>query len=293
MSEAVAFVGLGAMGLPMANCLLRKRFVVRGYDVVPRRVELHREAGGVACSSSLEAGSGAQIGVVVVLNADQAEEAVFGQAGLARSLAAGSVVVSMTTMSPERSRSLAARAAEHGLRWLDAPVSGGTERAASGSLTTMVGADATDLERARPVLDALSKHVFHLGPVGAGATAKMVNQMLVYCNLAAAVEAMALCRKAGADPRAVYDVICTAMGASAIFESRVPRLIDGTYQSGGSMRIALKDLGILEDTARELGLPVFMTSQATQLFRAAAAADLADADDLAVARVFDRLAGLD
>jgi 3-hydroxyisobutyrate dehydrogenase-like beta-hydroxyacid dehydrogenase len=156
----------------------------------------------------------------------------------------------------------------------------------------MVGAEAADLLRARPVLEGFSSHVFHLGPVGAGSTAKMVNQILVYCNLVATIEAMTLCRKAGADPQAVYDVIRTAMGSSAIFESRVPKLIDGTYQSGGSLRIALKDLGIVEDTARELGLPLLMSAQATQLFRAAAAGGMLDEDDLAVARVMERLAGL-
>ena len=292
MAETVAVVGLGAMGLPMARCLLGKGFVVRGYDVRPAALDTLREAGGHACQSAAEAGMGAHIAVLVVLNADQVEQVVFGADGLVHSLAAGSIVASMATMSPERTRSLGARAVSQGLRWLDAPMSGGTQRAAEGSLTTMVGGEANDLERARAVLRAFSRHVFHLGPVGSGATAKMVNQMLVYCHLAAAVEAMTLCRKAGADPQAVYDVICTAMGASAIFESRVPRLIDGTLASGGSMRIALKDLGILEDTARELGMPTFMTGQATQLYRAAAAMGFLDADDLAVARVVENLSGL-
>jgi putative dehydrogenase len=195
-------------------------------------------------------------------------------------------------MSPGRTRELGARAAADGLAWLDAPVSGGTVRAGEGTLTTMVGGELADLETARSVLEGFSSHVFHLGPLGAGSTAKMVNQILVYCNLVASVEAMTLCRKAGADPQAVYDVICTAMGSSAIFESRVPKMIDGTYQSGGSLRIALKDLGIVEDTARELGLPLLMSAQATQLFRATAAGGMLDEDDLAVARVMEQLAGL-
>jgi 3-hydroxyisobutyrate dehydrogenase len=220
------------------------------------------------------------------------EDAAFGAEGLARALERGSVVVAMSTMSPARTRVLGARAAEVGLAWLDAPISGGTERAANGTLTTMVGGELADLERARPMLEAFSRHVFHLGPIGAGATAKMVNQLLVFCNLATTVEAMALCRKAAADPKAVYEVICTAMGASAIFESRVPKILDGSYASGGSMRIALKDLAILEDTARELGMPLLMTAQASQLFRAAAAEGLLDGDDLAVSRVVEQLSGL-
>jgi L-threonate 2-dehydrogenase len=292
MAETVAFVGLGAMGSGMARCLVRSEFAVRGFDVRAEALEQLAADGGQPCRSAADAGTGAQVAVVIVLNADQAEQAIFGERGLAETLPRGATVVCMSTMSPARTRGLGARASDAGLKWLDAPVSGGTIRASEGTLTTMVGAELADLDRARPVLEAFSRHVFHLGPVGAGSTAKMVNQILVYCNLAASVEAMTLCRKAGADPQAVYDVICTAMGTSAIFESRVPKLIDGTYQSGGSLRIALKDLGIIEDTARELDLPLLMSAQATQLFRATAAAGMLDEDDLAVARVVERLAGL-
>jgi L-threonate 2-dehydrogenase len=288
----VAFIGLGAMGAGMARCLLRNGFSVRAYDIRADRVDAVARDGASAARSVSEAATGVDVAVLVVLTADQAEEVVFGPDGLAAKLAPGTPVVSTVTMSPGRARSLAARAAEAGLRWVEAPISGGTQRAVDGTLTTMVGGDAADLERARPVLDAFSRDVFHLGPIGAGSTAKMVNQILVYCNLAATAEAMTLCRKIGADPQAVYDVICTAMGTSAIFESRVPKLIDGSYASGGSMRIALKDLGIVEDTARELGMPMLMSGQATQLFRAAAAAGMLDADDLAVVKLVEQLAGL-
>jgi L-threonate 2-dehydrogenase len=292
MAQTLAFVGLGAMGSGMARCLVRSEFTVRGYDVRAEALEQLARDGGQPCRSAAHAGDGANVAVVIVLNADQAEQAIFGADGLVETLPRGSVVVCMSTMSPARTRQLGDRAAAAGLAWLDAPVSGGTVRAADGTLTTMVGGEAGDLERARPALEGFSSHIFHLGPIGAGSTAKMVNQILVFCNLVASVEAMTLCRKAGADPQAVYDVICTAMGSSAVFEARVPRLIDGSYQSGGSLKIALKDLGIIEDTARELGLPMLMSAQATQLFRATAADGGLDQDDLAVAHVMERLAGI-
>ena len=280
------------MGSGMARCLLRRGFKVRGFDVRSEAVDRLASDGGHASRSSADAGQGASAAVVVVLNADQMESVVFGTDGLAKSLPNGTPVISMSTMSPARARDLASRAAEAGLRWLDAPVSGGTQRAADGTLTTMVGAEPADLDLARPLLDAMCRDVFHLGPVGAGSTAKMVNQVLVYCNLAATVEAITLCRKLGVDLQAVYDVICTAMGASAIFATRVPKLIDGSYASGGSMRIALKDLGIVDETAREVDMPMPMSALATQLFRSAAAAGLLDEDDLSVARVYEQLAGL-
>jgi putative dehydrogenase len=290
--QTVAFIGLGAMGAGMAASLLRRGHGVRGFDVRPEPIAELVESGGQASRSSAEAAENADAAIVVVLNADQVEEVVFGADGLAHNLRSGTPVVSMSTMSPVRARALAAQAADRGLRWLDAPVSGGTERARDGVLTTMVGGDPGDLERVRPLLEAFSRDVFHLGPVGAGSTAKMVNQVLVFCNLAAAVEAMTLCRKLGADQQAVFDVIKTAVGTSAVFEMRVPKLIDGTYSTGGSLRIALKDLGIVEEAAREVGMPMLMTAQVTQLFRATAAAGLLDGDDLAVAQVIERLAGL-
>jgi 3-hydroxyisobutyrate dehydrogenase len=293
MPQSVAFIGLGAMGAGMARCLLRAGFSVRGCDVRPDRAQaLADEAGGVACRTAAEAADGADLAVVIPLTADQAADAVFGMDGLASALPPRAPIVCSATMSPPRACSLAQEAEKRGFRWLDAPVSGGTERAAAGTLTTMVGADPDVLEQARPVVEAFSRDVFHLGPVGAGSTAKMVNQVLVYNHLAAAAEAMTLCRKLGADMQAVYDVIRTAMGSSAIFESRVPHLIDRTYESGGSMRIALKDLGIVEETARELGVPMLMTAQATQLFRATASDGHLDGDDLAIAQLFERLAGL-
>lgn len=290
--KTVAFIGLGAMGSGMARCLVRRGFVVRGSDVRSAVVEEFARDGGMAARDAAEAGEGAQAAVVIVLTADQAEEVVFGPRGLAETLPAGSPIVCMSTMSPARARALAARASNAGLPWLDAPVSGGTARASEGTLTTMVGAESADLDLVRPALQAFSRDIFHLGPVGAGSTAKMVNQVLVYCNLAATAEAMTLCRKLGVDLQAVYEVIRTAVGNSAIFESRVPKLIDGSYTSGGSMRIALKDIGIVEEAARELTVPMPMTSQAAQLFRAAAAGGFLEADDLAVAKVFERLAGL-
>jgi L-threonate 2-dehydrogenase len=292
MPHTVALIGLGAMGSGVGRCLLHAGFAVRGNDIRAEPLQGLRHAGGVACATADEAGRGAEVAVLFVLNADQAEDVAFGEHGLVHSLPPEAVIVSATTMAPSRARAVAARAEQAGLRWLDAPVSGGTQRAAEGTLTSMVGGDANDLERARPVLQAFSGDVFHLGPVGAGSTAKMVNQVLVYNHLAAAAEAMALCRKLGADGQSVYDVICTSMGASAIFQSRVPRILDGTFESGGSLAIALKDLGIVEETARELGIPMPMSAQATQLFRATAAAEGVDQDDLVVARLTARLAGV-
>jgi len=292
MAQTVALVGIGAMGSGVARCLVAAGFGVRGYDTRPAALDHVREAGGAASASAADAATGADVALLLVLNADQVEEVVFGPDGLASVLAPQTVIISATTMSPARARTLAARAEAAGLAWLDAPVSGGTRRAAEGTLTSIVGGSVSDLERARPILAAYSRDVFHLGPVGSGSAAKMINQILVYSHLAAAAEAMTVCRKLGVDGQAVYDVICTSMGASAIFESRVPSLLDGTYQSGGSLSIALKDLGIVEEVARELGLPMPMTAQATQLFRATAATGGLDQDDLGVARLMARLGGL-
>ena len=287
--QTVALIGIGAMGSGMARCLLAKGFAVRGYDIRPEALNVD---GLTSTRDAADAGTGADIALIVVLNADQAADATFGDSGLATTLKPGSVVVCASTMAPARAKALAHEAEQKGLRWLDAPISGGTVRAAEGSLTSMVGGDSAALEQARPMLEAYSRDIFHLGPTGAGSTAKMVNQILVYCNLASTVEAITLCQKLGADPQAIYDVICTSMGASTVFQTRVPKILDQTYESGGSMRIALKDLGIIEEIGRENAVPLPMSAQATQLMRAAAASGGADGDDLAVARLVARMHGL-
>jgi len=287
--QTVACIGVGAMGTGMVHCLLDKGFTVRGYDVRPEALAIEKLT---RTRDAADAATGADIALIVVLNADQAADAAFGDSGLATTLKPGTVVVCASTMSPTRARALAAQAQEKGLRWLDAPISGGTVRAADGTLTTMVGGDPEALEQARPFLEAYSRDVFHLGPIGAGSTAKMVNQVLVYCNLVSTAEAVALCQKLGADTQAVYDVICTAMGASAVFEARVPKILDGSYQSGGSLAIALKDLGIVEEIAREQAMPMPMTAQATQLIRATASSGAVGQDDLQVARLIARLTGV-
>jgi 3-hydroxyisobutyrate dehydrogenase-like beta-hydroxyacid dehydrogenase len=142
------------------------------------------------------------------------------------------------------------------------------------------------------MIEAYSRDIFHLGPIGAGSTGKIVNQILVYCNLASTVEAITLCQKLGADPHAIYDVICTSMGASTVFQMRVPKILDGSFESGGSLKIALKDLGIVEEIARENAVPMPMSAQATQLFRATAASGASDQDDLALAKLVARMHGL-
>lgn len=290
--QDVAFVGLGSMGLGMALNLARKGFQVRGYDVRSERTEELREWGGYAATSPADAGAGARAAVIMVLTADQAEEVAFGPNGLVQSLPRGAPLVCMSTMSPSRARQLAERAAQAGLRYLDAPVSGGSHRAESGTLTAMVGGADEDLEAVRDVLQGFCQHIFHLGPVGSGSTAKMVNQILVFTGLAAIGEAMAICARSGADQRAVYEVVRTSMGTSAVFEAWGPAILDGSFQSHSTFRIALKDLGIVEEAARELGIPQFMAATATQLFRAAASAGSLDDDQASVARLSARLSGL-
>jgi L-threonate 2-dehydrogenase len=288
-NKTVAFIGVGAMGSGMARCLVDKGFQVRGYDVRPEALAID---GLHTTTSAADAATGADLALIVVLNADQAADAAFGDSGLATTLKPGTVVVCASTMSPARAKALAHEAESKGLRWLDAPISGGTVRAADGTLTSIVGGDPQALNDARSTIEAYSRDIFHLGPIGAGSTGKIVNQVLVYCNLASTVEAITLCQKLGADPQAVYNVICTSMGASTVFQMRVPKILDGSFESGGSLAIALKDLGIVEEIARENALPMPMSAQATQLIRATAATSGVDQDDLAVARLVRHLAGL-
>jgi len=291
--RTVAFIGLGSMGMRVAIRLVAAGFTVRGYDVRADLEPTLVSGGGRFCTSAAEAAEGAEFAALMVLNADEAEQAAFGAQGLSTALASGAVVLCLSTVSPTQARRLAERAQAGGLRWLDAPVSGTPERAAAGALTLMVGGETTDLADVRGLLDAIAERVFHVGPVGAGSTVKMANQAMGFANLVAASEVMALVRKAGVDPQVVYDVVRTSLGSSAVFEARWPRVLDRSFHSGAALRLVLKDLQIVEEAARALDVPLFTIAHAAQFYRAAAASSPAEADHLEVARLAERLSGLD
>lgn len=291
---AVTVIGLGAMGLGMARSLLRAGLAVRGCDLRSEARDALAAAGGAPADSPAVAAQGAEIVVVTVVNAAQAEAVLLGPQGALAAMAPDGVVVLSSTVPAADARALAEKVAAQGRLFLDAPMSGGTIAAEEGRLTFMASGVPAAFAKAEPALSAMAGKVYRLGDEpGIGSTVKSVNQLLAGVHIAVAAEAMAFGVRAGADPRTLYEVISNSAGNSWMFGNRVPHMLDGDYTPRSAVEIFVKDLGLVLDAGRSLRFPLPLASAAHQLFLMAAAAGLGQQDDAAVVKVFEQLAGIE
>ena len=236
------------MGLGMAQSMVKRGIGVAGFDINPAAIAKLAEAGGSAAKNVAEVARGADVLLVVVVNAAQTDAVLFGENGAAVAMKRGSVIVSSATMAPDDARKLAAKAEALGLQYLDAPISGGSAKAAIGQLTVMASGTPAAFQQARPVLDAIAATVYELGDAaGIGASFKMVNQLLAGVHIATACEAVTFAKKLGLDLPTVYKVITASAGNSWMFENRVPHILDGDYSPRSAVEIFTKDLGIVSD----------------------------------------------
>jgi len=289
----VAVIGLGSMGFGMASSLQRKGFEVTGCDVSVDAVDRFVKQGGNGAKTPAEAAKGAGIVVCVVLNAAQTETVLFGQNGVAEALAKDAVFISSATMDPEVARKLAKQLEATGRHYLDAPISGGAQRAAQGELTVLASGSAAAFAKARPALDAMAAKLYELGDApGLGAAFKMVNQLLAGVHIVAASEAMAFAARQGLDLRKVYDVITASAGNSWMFENRMRQVLDGDYKPRSAVEIFVKDLGIVQDMARSARFPAPLASAALQMFLGAAGSGMGRDDDASIARLYGRISGV-
>ncbi|WP_203071398.1 L-threonate dehydrogenase [Falsiroseomonas ponticola] len=289
----VAVIGLGAMGMGAALSCHRAGLATTGCDMRDSARAEFAAAGGATAASAAGIEQGTEAVLLLVVNAAQTEAALFGPEGCAPRLAPGAVILSSATMGPADAKKLAERAEAAGFLYLDAPVSGGAAKAASGEMTVMASGSPAAFAKARPVLDAVAAKVWELGDApGIGATVKVVHQLLAGVHIAVAAEAMALGIRAGADPRQLYDVVTSAAGNSWMFENRMARVLTGDDAPRSAVDIFVKDLGLVAEMARGLNHPVPLATQAQQLFTAASAMGHGRADDGFVIRVWQALTGI-
>jgi len=288
----IAVIGLGSMGFGMATSLKRKGFEVTGCDVSADPVRRFVEEGGKSARTPAEAAKAADIVISVVLNAAQTEAILFGKDGVAETLAKDAVFVSSATMDPDVARKLAKQLEATGRHYLDAPISGGAQRAAQGELTILASGSAAAFAGARPALDAMAAKLYELGDSpGLGAAFKMVNQLLAGVHIVAAAEAITFAARQGLDIRKVYEVITASAGNSWMFENRMLQVINGDYKPRSAVEIFVKDLGIVQDMARTARFPAPLASAALQMFLGASGAGMGRDDDASVARLYARISG--
>lgn len=292
-----AIIGLGSMGMGVAQSLLRAGLATSGYDPAETSLARFAEAGGRAASDAGEAARDADAVVVVVVNAAQTESVLFGDAtgaGAVSAMRPGGVVLSSATMAPLDARRLAQRCDAAGVHYLDAPISGGAARAASGELTVMASGSPAAFARAEPVLAAVAKTVYRLGDEpGVGSSFKMVNQLLAGVHIAAACEAITFAKRLGLDIDKVFEVVTASAGNSWMFENRVPHILTGDYNPASAVDIFAKDLGIVADMGRAEKFPTPLAANALQMFLMTSAAGMGRDDDASVARMIAMVTGLD
>jgi L-threonate 2-dehydrogenase len=291
---AAGVIGLGSMGLGMAQSMVKRGIRVAGFDINAAAVKKLVDAGGTGVSSVAEVAKGADVLLVVVVNAAQTDGVLFGENGAAAAMKRGGVIISSATMAPDDARKLAAKAESLGLLYLDAPISGGAAKAAIGQLTVMASGTQETFKRARPVLDAIATTVYELGDAaGIGASFKMVNQLLAGVHIAAACEALTFAKKLGLDLPTVYKVITASAGNSWMFENRVPHILNGDYAPRSAVEIFTKDLGIVSDMGRREKFPLQIAATALQMFLMTAASGMERDDDASVARMIAKVTGLE
>ena len=288
----VAFIGLGTMGMPMAMNLLTAGHRLTVHNRSRDRELSLVDAGAQGAASPATAAAEADIVIVCVSDTPDVEAVVLGSEGVIAGAQPGTLVIDMSTISPNATRTMAAQLAAQQIAMLDAPVSGGSEGAKNGTLSIMVGGDGDDLAKAMPVLQAMGQTITHVGPIGAGQTTKAINQIVVAGTYWAVAEGLALGLKAELDMEKVVQAVGSGAAGSWAFTHRSDNMLNNTYPLGFRMRLHRKDLLIALDAARELGLPLPMAAYVEQVESGLIAQGFGDEDMSAIARSVREMGGM-
>jgi 2-hydroxy-3-oxopropionate reductase len=261
----VAFVGLGIMGKPMCRNLIKAGHQLTVFDIAPEAVQAAVEAGAAAAGSAAEAAKEAEAVITMLPDGPEVESAVLGPAGVLEGAAPGSLIVDMSSISPLVAQKAGAACAARGVRFLDAPVSGGEPKAIDGTLAIMVGGAQEDFDRALPLFQCMGSSATLTGPVGAGNVTKLANQIMVACNIAAMGEALILATKAGLDPEVVFQAVRGGLAGSTVLNAKAPMVIGRNFNPGFRIRLHQKDLrnALLAAESLKVSLPFTSLAQQT------------------------------
>ncbi|MFS7188456.1 L-threonate dehydrogenase [Serratia proteamaculans] len=289
---AVCIVGLGSMGMGAAKSCINAGLSTYGVDLNPQALATLQQAGAKqAATRADDFAAELDALLLLVVNAAQVKQILFGENGLAAKLKPNTPVMVSSTISAADAKQIEQQLLALGLNMLDAPVSGGAAKAAEGQMTVMASGAESTFGQLQPVLDAIAGKVYRIGEeIGLGATVKIIHQLLAGVHIAAGAEAMALAARAGIPLDVMYDVVTHAAGNSWMFENRMRHVVDGDYAPKSAVDIFVKDLGLVADTAKALHFPLPLAATALNMFTAASNAGFGKEDDSAVIKIF---AGID
>ncbi|WP_152658151.1 2-hydroxy-3-oxopropionate reductase [Oceanobacillus sp. CFH 90083] len=292
MKKSIGFIGLGIMGMPMTRNLLKAGFQVTAFDLNQEAVKAIAEEGAIPAISGKEAAENSDVIITMLPKGEHVRAALFGPGGVVEGAKQGTVIVDMSSVQPAESKQLSLDAKEHGISFLDAPVSGGEPGAIDGTLAIMVGGESSDFENVKPVLEAMGNNVVLVGDSGCGSTAKLANQIIVNLNIAAVSEAVTLAAKAGIDVEKMYQAIRGGLAGSAVLDAKAPMMLDRNFVAGGRIDINMKDITNVMDTAHDLHVPLPLSSQLLEIFHSLASDGKEALDHASIVQHYEKLANV-
>ncbi len=293
MPEQIGFIGLGIMGRGMSRNLLKAGYTVRVWNRTPARMDELAADGAVPAATPARLAAASDIVIVCVSDTPDVEAVILGPQGVAEGAKPGVLLIDMSTISPQATRTIAARLAEKGVGMLDAPVSGGSEGAARGTLTIMVGGREEDFARAMPVLQAMGKTITHMGDHGAGQMTKLVNQTLVVGNALAMCEALLLAQAGGLDLQKTIEALGAGAAGSWMWSNRGPQIVRRDWRPGFTVDLQQKDVRLVLQAGDQLGVPLLGTSIVFNLYRMLQADGLGGEGNHALIKALEKLAGIE
>lgn len=291
MTEKIGFIGMGIMGRSMARNLLKAGYAVTVWNRTRSRADEVAADGAKVADSSAALAAASDIILICVSDTPDVEAVILGKDGVLEGAKQGALVIDCSTISPAATRDFAEKLATKGVAMLDAPVSGGSEGAAKGTLSIMVGGEVADFERALPVFQAMGKNIVHVGDHGSGQTVKLVNQVLVVGNMLAAAEALLLAQAGGVDLQKAYDAVSAGAGGSWMFSNRAPQVMKRDWRPGFTIDLQQKDLRLVLEAADEIGVPLPATSLIFQFYRTLQQQGLGSEGNHALVKALENLAG--
>ena len=293
MKESIGFIGLGIMGRGMVRNLLKAGFAVRVWNRTARRMEPLVEAGATAGSSPADVAAQSDVIITCVSDTPDVRDVILGENSVIEGARAGSLVIDMSTISPKVTREVAIALLERGVHVLDAPISGGSEGAAKGTLSIMVGGDAKQVERAMPAFRAMGKTITHVGGNGAGQTVKLVNQILVVINMLAVGEALLFAQAGELDLDKTLAAVTQGAAGSWMLSNRGPQVIERDWRPGFTIDLQQKDLRLVLEAADQMGVPLIGTSTVFNLYRTLQKQGLGAEGNHALVKALEHLAGFE
>jgi len=290
MKKKIGFIGLGIMGKPMAKNLLKAEFSIVAYDLNKDAVEDLVKAGALAARSSKEAAGRADVIITMLPDSPDVKEVILGKDGVMEGVKPGSIVIDMSSINPLVSQEIEKELRKKGVEMLDAPVSGGETGAIQGTLAIMVGGEEKVFKDCLDIFNAVGKNIVRVGGIGAGGFVKLVNQIIVAMNIAAVGEAFTLGAKAGLDPQVIHQAIRGGLAGSQVLEAKAPMIFGRNFKPGFKIKLHHKDLQNALSTAKDLGVPLPLSSFVQQIFLSLMTEGRGEEDHSALATFFEKMA---